>query len=423
MEFIIYLFIGLLIGFLTGKFWTENRLKLKYHKQLRAIENEWNSEKLKYIRIQSDLDKEKQLNELINKQLKDTFEAMAAKISRSNNQTFIELARETLNGLIIKAEEDYTRRSQSIHQLIKPLKESLDRHEKLVVDFQKNNNQAIGNLKSYLEELSKSQKSLEKETGALVSALKSPKVRGRWGEIGLKRIVEFSGMSEFCDFSEQVYSQTEDGSMRPDMIVHLPERRKIVVDSKVPLNAYLDALETDDETQKKQFMKEHAKAVSAHMKNLSAKAYWSQFDDSIDFVVLYIEVESAFSAALSENRHLIIEGLKNRIVFATPTTLISLLQTVAFSWKQQKAGENAQKIIQSSRELQERIASFNESLNKIGQNINSLVKTYNQSVGSWEGRVLPGIRKMEELGVKAEKKELKDLEKINLSTRELKEKS
>ncbi|MCF6241461.1 MAG: DNA recombination protein RmuC [Bacteroidales bacterium] len=420
MEYIIYLLIGLLTGFFTGKLWTENRLKLKYHKQLRNIENEWNTEKLKYVKLQSDLDKEKQLNELINKQLKDTFEAMAAKISRSNNQTFIELAKETLNGLIIKAEEDYTRRSQSIHQLIKPLKESLDKHEKLVVDFQKNNNQAIGNLKSYLEELSKSQKSLEKETGALVTALKNPKVRGRWGEIGLKRIVEFSGMSGFCDFSEQVHAHTEDGQMRPDMIVHLPEKRKIVVDSKVPLNAYLDALETDDEIQKKQFMKEHAKAVAVHMKNLSAKAYWSQFDESIDFVVLYIEVESAFSAALSENHGLIIEGLKNRIVFATPTTLITLLQTVAFSWKQQKAGENAQKIIQSSRELQERIASFNESLHKIGQNIDNLVKTYNQSVGTWEGRVLPGIKKMEELGVKAEKKERKNLEKINRNTRELK---
>ncbi len=420
MEFI-YLFIGLGIGFLIGKLWTDNRLKLKYHKQLRTIENEWNAEKLKYVKVQSDLNKEKQLNELINQQLKDTFEAMAAKISRSNNQTFIELAKETLNGLIIKAEEDYSRRSESIHQLVKPLKESLDKHEKLVVDFQKNNNQAIGNLKSYLEELSKSQKSLEKETGALVTALKNPKVRGRWGEIGLKRIVEFSGMSAFCDFNEQVHSHTEDGQIRPDMIVNLPEKRKIVVDSKVPLNAYLDALETDDEAQKKQYMKEHAKAVSAHMKNLSAKAYWSQFDESIDFVVLYIEVESAFSAALSENRHLIIEGLKNRIVFATPTTLITLLQTVAFSWKQQKAGENAQQIIQSSRELQERIASFNESLNKIGQNINNLVKTYNQSVGSWEGRVLPGIKKMEELGIKAEKKQLKDLEKINRTTRELKE--
>jgi len=424
MEYIIYLIIGLIIGFVFGKLWIESQLKLKYQKQIRQIENQWNEEKLKYIKIQSDLDKEKQLNDLINKQLKDTFEAMAAKISQSNNKVFIELAKETLSGLIIKAEEDYTRRSESIHQLIKPLKESLDKHEKLVIDFQKNNSQAIGNLKSYLEELSKSQKSLEKETGALVTALKSPKVRGRWGEIGLKRIVEFSGMSEFCDFSEQVHTHTEDGQMRPDMIVYLPENRKIVVDSKVPLNAYLNALESvesENEAEKQQFLKEHAKAVSNHMKQLSAKAYWSQFDDSIDFVVLYIEVESAFSAALLENRHLIIEGLKNRIVFATPTTLISLLQTVAFSWKQQKAGENAKEIIQSSRELQERIASFNESLNKIGQNINSLVRTYNQSVGSWEGRVLPGIKKIEELGIKAEKKQLKNLDKIDRNVRELKE--
>ena len=423
MEFIVYLLIGMIIGFLFGKFWIESQLKLKYQKQIRQIENQWNEEKLKFIKIQSELNKEKELNSLINKQLKDTFEAMASKISRSNNKAFIELSKETLNGLIIKAEEDYARRSQSIHQLIKPLKESLDKHERLVLDFQKSNHQAIGNLKSYLEELSKSQKSLEKETGALVTALKNPKVRGRWGEIGLKRIVEFSGMSEHCDFTEQVHTNTEDGQMRPDMIVHLPENRKIIVDSKIPLNAYLNALETENEEEKQQFMKEHAKAVANHMKNLSSKKYWSQFDNSIDFVVLYIEVESAFSAALSENRHLIIEGLKNRIVFATPTTLITLLRTIEFSWKQQKAGENAKEIIKTSRELQERIATFNNSLLKIGQNIEGLVKTYNQSIGTWEGRVVPGIKKMEELGIKAEKKQIKNIEKIDKSVRELKVKS
>jgi len=415
-----YLVIGLIIGFLFGKFWIESQLKLKYQKQLRLLENEWNEQKIKYAQSQSDLNTEKQLNKLVNEQLKDTFESLASKVSRSNNQTFIELAKETMNGLIIKAEEDYSRRSESINELIKPLKESLDKHEKLVIDFQKGNNEAMGSLKNYLEELGKSQRSLEKETGALVTALKSPKVRGRWGEIGLKRIVEFSGMSHYCDFNEQVHTNTEDGQMRPDMIVNLPGNRKIVVDSKVPLNAYLNALETENETDKKQFLKEHAKAVSSHMKNLSAKAYWSQFDDSIDFVVLYIEVESAFSAALSENHQLIIEALKNRIVYATPTTLISLLQTVAFSWKQQKAGENAQKIIQSGSELQERIAAFNEFLNKIGQNINSLVKTYNQSIGSWEGRVLPGVKKMEELGVKSEKKRLNELNPIDRNVRELK---
>ena len=420
MEYILYLFIGLIIGFLFGKFWIESQLKLKYQKQIRQIENQWNQDKIEFAKIQADLDKEKQLNELVNKQLKDTFEAMAAKISQSNNKVFIELAKETLNGLIIKAEEDYNRRSESIHQLIKPLKDSLDKHEKLVIDFQKNNNQAVGNLKSYLEELSKSQKSLEKETGALVTALKNPKVRGRWGEIGLKRIVEFSGMSEFCDFSEQVHTDTDEGQMRPDMIVHLPGERKIVVDSKVPLNAYLEALETENEEEKKQLMKAHAKALLNHIKHLGSKNYWSQFDNTIDFVVLYIEVESAFAAALSENHHLITEGLNNHIVLSTPTTLISLLKTVAFSWQQQKAGENAQKIVESSKELQERIASFNDSLNKIGKDINGLVKTYNQSVGTWEGRVLPGIKKMEELGVKAKKKELKSLEKIDRKPRDLK---
>ena len=270
-----------------------------------------------------------------------------------------------------------------------------------------------------MEELSKSQKSLEKETGALVTALKSPKVRGRWGEIGLKRIVEFSGMSHYCDFDEQVNKNTDDGALRPDMIVNLPENRKIIVDSKMPLNAYLDALEAEEELTKQELMKNHAKAVALHVKNLSAKAYWSQFDNSIDFVVLYIEVESAFSAALSVNPRLIVEGLQNKIVFATPTTLITMLQTVAYSWKQQKSGENAQQIIQSSHEVFERIAIFNEYIQKIGTNISSLVKTFNQSVGSWEGRVLPSIRKVEALGLKSENRKIESLEKIESSVRKI----
>jgi len=342
---------------------------------------------------------------------------------QSNNQAFIQLASETMKGILTKAESDYKQGSEAIHHIVKPLKESIERHEKLVSEFQEGNNKAMGSLKTYLEELGKSQKSLEKETGALVNALKSPKVRGRWGEIGLKRIVEFSGMSNYCDFEEQSSTNTEEGRLRPDMIINLPENRKIIVDSKVPLNAYLDALESPSEQDKQQFIAAHSKALQTHMKNLSGKAYWSQFDRSIDFVVLYIEVESAFSAALHHNPHLITEGLQNRIVFATPTTLIALLQTVAYSWKQQKAGENAQKIFESSRELHERLIVFNTYLQRLGQNLTTTVSFYNQAVGSWESRVSPSIRKMEELGAVSEKKALQQLEPIDKGTRDLKEES
>jgi len=420
MEQLIFLIFGLLIGLLVGKFFTESKLRNSFNNDLRKIEYQLNDEKISGVQLKARLENESQLNKTIQEHIKSTFDTMSAKVMQSNNETFIQLANETMKGFLMKAETDYSKRSQAMDFIVKPLKESLERHEKLVLEFQNGNSKAMGSLKSYLEELGKSQKSLEKETGALVTALKSPKVRGRWGEIGLKRIVEFSGMSNYCDFEEQTNIRSEDGNLRPDMIVNLPENRKIIVDSKVPLNAYLDAIETADEKEKSAFHNSHSKAVFQHMKNLSGKAYWSRFDNSIDFVVLYIEVESAFAAAVHENPRLILDGLQNRIVFATPTTLIALLQTVAFSWKQQKAGENAKKIFESGRELHERLMIFNSYIQKLGQNLNSMVGTFNQAVGSWESRVSPSIKKMEELGAISDKKTIQDLEIIEKSTREIK---
>jgi len=421
MEQFIFLLLGLILGILIGKFYTEGKLKSNYANAAQKIEYQLNEEKIKNIQLLGKLDTESELNRTINENMKSTFESLSAKVMQSNNQAFIQLAGETFKGILTKAESDYKQGSEAIHHIIKPLKESIDRHEKLVSEFQAGNNKAMGSLKTYLEELGKSQKSLEKETGALVNALKNPKVRGRWGEIGLKRIVEFSGMSSYCDFEEQISTSTEEGRLRPDMIINLPENRKIIVDSKVPLNAYLDAIETTSEQEKESFMQAHAKALQMHMKNLSNKAYWSQFDNSIDFVVLYIEVESAFASGLQENPHLITEGLQNRIVFATPTTLITLLQTVAYSWKQQKAGENARKIFESSRELHERLMVFNTYLQKLGQNLNTTVSYYNQAIGSWESRVSPTIKKLEELGALSDKKTVQELEIIEKTTRELKE--
>ncbi len=421
MEQFIFLLIGIILGLLIGKFWIESKLKNTYANNTMKLEHQLYEEKIKTVQLQGKLETESEVNKSINEHMKNTFESLSAKAMQSNNQVFIQLAGETLKSVLSKAESDYKQGTEAIHHIVKPLKESIERHEKLVSEFQQGNNNAMGSLKTYLEELGKSQKSLEKETGALVNALKSPKVRGRWGEIGLRRIVEFSGMSSYCDFEEQSSTNTEDGRLRPDMIINLPENRKIIVDSKVPLNAYLDALETVSEQEKMQLMAAHCKALQQHVKNLSAKAYWSQFNNSIDFVVLYIEVESAFAAALHEDPHLITDGLQSRIVFATPTTLIALLQTVAYSWKQQKAGENAQKIFESSRELHERLIIFNNHLQKLGQNLNTTVSFYNQAIGSWENRVSPSIRKLEDLGAVSKKKTLQELELIDKTTREQKE--
>ncbi len=419
LEFLFFI-LGLTIG-ATFFWWLANqKLRSKYEGKTENLQNRLMQEKQQTIQAKAELEAHKNQSAENEKYLKESFENIASRTMKNNNETFIQLARETMEKYLIKANDDNENKERAIEQLIKPLKESLNKHEQMVKQMESNSNRTFGSLKTYLEELTKSQKSLEKETGALVNALKSPKVRGRWGEIGLKRIVEFSGMSAYCDFEEQVNVNTDEGRMRPDMLVHLPDNKKIVVDSKVPLSAFLESLESEDENKKQELAIRHSRALLQHVKDLSSKAYWSQFDNSVDFVVLYIEVESALGLALMNNKNLIVEGLKNRIVFATPTTLITLLQTVAFSWKQHQATENAIKIWESAKELHERIAVFIEHFGRMGGNISSLVKAFNSAVGSWEGRVLPGLKKMEELGVNPDKKQIETLNEIESATRELK---
>jgi DNA recombination protein RmuC len=349
---------------------------------------------------------------------RESFESLAGNVLQKNSELFLRMAGESLNKYTSDARKDFNYNKEAVGEMLKPLKESLDKHEELVKNLNDSSNKTFGSLRTYLEELNKNHRSLEKETGALVNALKSPRVRGRWGEIGLKRIVEFSGMSEYCDFEMQVHVSSEDGRMRPDMIVNLPGGKRIAVDSKVPLNSYLEMLETENEKERNELAENHAKSVARHMRDLSAKNYWAQFDETVDFVVLYIEVEPAFGAALTIQKNLLSEAVSNRIVFATPTTLIALLQTVAYSWKQQTATENAVKIWKSGKDLFERLVVFTDYLQKLGVQLSSTVKTYNQAVGSWESRVMPGIKKLESLGGGSEKKELTDLEKIDVIPRE-----
>lgn len=412
---ILYLIIGIIIGLIIGRFVGIQKSKT----EVDEISQNLNIEKENRIRAEAEVKSIKSSYNEAQNQLKNTFEALAAKAMQNNNESFLHLAKQTLEKYVNQADGNFKTQKESVNSLIKPLKESLDKHEVLVKHLQSESNKTFGSMRTYLEELSKNQNLLTKETHSLVTALKAPKVRGRWGEIGLKRIVEFSGMSSFCDFNEQVNVNSDDGKLRPDMIVNLPNHKKIVIDSKLPLNSYLEALETDDDILKKQFLENHVKAVQNHVKNLSSKAYWSQFDESIDFVVLYIEVEPAFGAALAQNNNLVVEAIQNRIVFATPTTLITLLQTIAFSWKQHQATENAQQIWVQAKEVYQRIAIFTEYLQKIGININNLTKTYNQAVGSWESRVQPSLRKIEELGISSEKKQLEELEQIETVSREL----
>jgi DNA recombination protein RmuC len=419
MSFFIFLLLGIIIGGIIGWFLHASVTTNQSDSQLSELKTQFAKELERRTRAEAELNAFKSMQQKNNEQMKEFMNSFASQAILNNNDNFIKLARQAFDNYLIRMNETSEKQSISFENLIKPVKETLDKHENLVKEIQANSNRTYGNLQTYLEELTKSQKLLEKETNSLVSALKSPKVRGRWGEIGLRRLVEFSGMTAYCEFQEQVSIDTENGKLRPDLIIHLPDDKHIVIDSKVPLNAYLDAIESSNEEERKIFLGKHSKAVSQHVKDLSSKAYWSQFNNAIDFVVLYIEVEPAFGAAVIENRDLIEEGMKNRIIFATPTTLITLLQTVGYTWKQHKATENALEIWELSKELYERLATFSEYLQKMSGNIQNLVKSYNSAVGSWEGRVIPGIKRLEEKGVSSERKKIEELVPVELIPREL----
>lgn len=414
-----YLFLGLLCGIILG--WLIGRLTAKAAalQQINKIEARLATEVQQRIMAETRLDEKTQAWELTNSALRESFDAAAALALKNNNQLFLDLAGQTMNNYLNQAKGDFGKRQEAIEQILKPFKESLDKHEQMSRNLESSTKETFGGLRNYLDQLKISQETLAKETNALVTALKSPRVRGRWGEIGLRRVVEFSGMSVYCDFTEQVSLNTEDGRLRPDMVVKLPEGRSVIVDSKVPLNAYLDAMEQEDEAARKTLLLKYAKDVRGHMNNLASKAYWAQFDKSVDFVVMYVEVESAFGAALSQDRDLILDGINSKVILATPTTLITLLRTIAYSWKQQEITENANSIWETGKELYERICIFAEHFSDAGKGLESAVKNYNSAVGSWEHRVAPSSRKLKELGASSGKKELPVLEEIDTGIRKL----
>jgi len=351
--------------------------------------------------------------------LGSTMKSLAADALATNNQSFLLLAKSQLEQLQQKGTHDLDQRKQAVEHLVAPIRESLSKVDGKLQELEVARQGAYRELKEQVRQLTDSQKELRTETGNLVTALRSPVVRGRWGEMQLRRVVEMAGMLAHCDFVEQTSVRGDDGGrLRPDVVVRLPGGKQVVVDAKAPLQAYLDALEAKDEDTRRAYLVDHARQIRDHIAKLSAKSYWSQFEQTPEFVVLFIPGETFFSAALEQDPTLIEEGVNQQVILATPTTLIALLRAVAYGWNQEKVAESARAVSELGRELYKRLATLTDHFSKVGRGLESAVRAYNDSVGSFERSVLPGARKLKDHGV-SPPSELAELKEIEITTRSI----
>ena len=374
------------------------------------------------LQLQSQLELEKQRNAnallKVQDQLNQQFSQLSQEALRHNTDTFLKLANEKFKQLHQMSASELAKREQSVEGLVKPIREALEKTEKQLHELEKHSRETHGSLTQHLESMAQTQQLLQSETRNLVQALRRPEVRGQWGEMTLKRLAELAGMVEHCDFYEQQHLATEGGAIRPDMIVRMPDGREIIVDAKTPLDAYLTAIEAQDESGKQTALTRHAKNVRDHVKALASKAYWTQFKQAPDFVVMFIPGEQFLSSALDTDRQLMEDALAQKVIIATPTSFVALLRAVAYGWRQEQLAANAEQIRTVGEELYGRLATFAEHLQKVGKSLNSGVDHFNKAVASFDSRVLPSARKFSEMGIST-KKEVEQVEQIDKIPRDL----
>jgi len=351
-------------------------------------------------------------------ELRNAFKAMASDALKSNNSSFLVIAEETLKRFQSQARGDLEARHKAVADLVAPVRDSLNKVDAQIQQMEIARGDAYGELRAQVQSLIGTQKELQSETGNLVRALRTPNVRGRWGEIQLRRVVEIAGMLSYCDFTEQESVTTETGRLRPDLVVKLPGGKHVVVDAKTPLQAFLDAFETTDEETRRACLANHARQVRDHMKTLSGKNYWEQFEATPEFVVMFLPGETFFSAALEQDPGLIEQGVLNRVIPASPTTLIALLKAVNYGWNQEKLARNAQQISALGKELHDRLRLLAGHITSVGTGLDRAVEAYNKAVGSLESRVLVSARKFSELGASVAE-DIPELEPIETTARAL----
>lgn len=374
--------------------------------------------------LKSNLEQERQnlsekikLLENAEQKLSNTFKALSSDVLKQNNQSFLDLAQVAFEKIQEKANSDLSLHTKSIGDMVNPIKQALDRVNQQSNEMEKSRVGAYEALRQQVNDLMVSQSNLKNETNRLVSALKAPTVRGRWGEVQLRRIVELAGMVEHCDFDEQVSFENQGTKIRPDMIIYYPGGKQVIVDAKVPLTAYLKSLEIDEEIEKKNLLREHAKQIRDHVIKLSRKEYWGQVQSTPEFVIMFLPGEIFFSTAMDQDPSLIEFAIKEGIIISTPTTLLALLHTIAWGWRQENLADNAKQIVKMGQEIYKRLSDLSGHFASLGKSISNAVMNYNQTVANLESRVLVTARKFKE--IEGHEKNIIELSSIENTVRQL----
>ena len=416
----IWLLIGLVIGAVAAGIAQRARMRALVAQASRAAELDRD-----LVRARADLQHERERAEErlatirdAQEQLSNSFKALSAEALQSSMAQLSELARAQLKAAQAEAKGDLDKRTQAVEQLVAPLKEQLGRVDTQLLKLDQERRESRGRLEAQLRTLTETGEKLRTETGALVTALRKPNTRGQWGQMQLRNVVELAGMVRYCDFDEQSsLGAGGDATLRPDLVIRMPGDKHVVVDAKAPLQGVLDAYEARDEDEREQHLRAHARLLRKHVKSLADKAYWSQLDSAPDFVVMFLPGEHLYGAALEVDPTLIEDAMAHRVLITTPTTLLALLHAVGYGWQQERVAESAQAVSELGRELHARIVKLASLLGTLGSRLNSTVKAYNETVGSYEARVIPAARRFEDHGAGSSSRELPELEQVTVAAR------